>query len=330
MQNEIQKIISFVVPVYNEEKNIPLLVDALARVMQKTPYGHEIIFVNDGSVDKSIFAIAKLAQENSRIRGLDFSRNFGKEVATSAGCYEAAGDAVITMDADLQHPPEKILELLEKWEKGAEVVYTVRKENRGAGWFKKTTSKLYYWIFNKMTSVTSEPHSTDFRLMDRKVIDAFKHFPERERIFRGIIDWMGFRRDRVEFVAPDRRHGYVAYSYKKLFHLAINSLTAFSLLPLRIAGYFGIVITLVSGLLLLFMLIMRWFFDPEMFTPIAILATGNTLLIGIVLISLGLIALYIARIHDEVINRPMYIVREKINFPNLRRGSENKEERRTE
>lgn len=314
MENMKSKKISFVVPVFNEEKNIPLLDRSLNAIMQKMPYVYEVIFVNDGSRDKSVEVIASLAKRDGRIKGLDFSRNFGKEVATSAGCYEASGDAVITMDADMQHPPEKIPELLLKWEKGAEVVYTVRKENKGAGWFKKVSSMTYYWIFNKMTSVASEPHSTDFRLMDRKVIEAFKHFSERERIFRGIIDWMGFRRDRVEFIAPKRKHGDAAYSYKRLFNLAINSLTSFSLLPLRFAGYFGILITFVSGFLLLFMLMTRWFFDATAFTPIAILATSNTLLIGIVLISLGLIALYIARIHDEVINRPMYIVREKINF----------------
>ena len=140
------------------------------------------------------------------------------------------------------------------------------------------------------------------------------NLPERERMFRGMIDWMGYRRVKVEFSAPERKHGHATYSYAKLFRLAMNSFTSFSLLPLRFAGYFGVIITTFSGLLLVVMFVNRWFFDPTLFTPIAILATGNTFLIGIVLISLGFIALYIARIHNEVINRPLYIVREKINI----------------
>jgi dolichol-phosphate mannosyltransferase len=151
--------------------------------------------------------------------------------------------------------------------------------------------------------------------MDKKVIEVFRHFPERERMFRGMIDWMGYHRVKVEFTASERRHGQATYSYRKLFRLAMNSFTSFSLLPLRFAGYFGVVITTLSGILLSVMLLNHWFFDPTLFTPIAILATGNTFLIGIVLISLGFIALYIARIHNEVINRPLYIVREKINLP---------------
>jgi dolichol-phosphate mannosyltransferase len=244
---------------------------------------------------------------------LDFSRNFGKEVATSAGCHFSTGDAVITMDADLQHPPRIILELVQKWEEGFEVVYTVCKENKGASLMKKITSMLYYWLFNKISSVNSEPHSTDFRLMDKKVIDEFKMFSERSRIFRGIIDWMGYRRSRIEFIAPERNNGKVAYSYRKLFGLAVNSITAFSLLPLRIAGYFGIFITIASSVMLLIILLSE-IFSWMVFSPVAIIAVANTFLMGVVLICLGFIALYIARIHDEAGGRPLYIIRNKINL----------------
>lgn len=311
----MKKLISIVIPVYNEEKNIPVVTSEVDKIfLDISEYEYEIIFVNDGSRDNSFLTIYDLSQKNSRIKGLDFSRNFGKEVATSAGCHSAMGDAVVTMDADLQHPPALILEFLKLWEQGAEVVYTVRKRNDGASLLKKSTSSLYYWLFNKVSSITSEPRSTDFRLLDKKVIDIFRKFPERERMFRGMIDWMGFKRAKVEFVAPERLHGDAGYSYVKLFQLAMNSFTAFSLLPLKMAGYIGVAITTISGILLLIMFINRWFFDPELFTPIAILATGNTFLIGIVLISLGFMALYIARIHNEVINRPLYIVRERINL----------------
>lgn len=307
------KLISIVIPVYNEEKNVPLIAEALKNVFAGLPsYGYEIIFVNDGSRDNSFLEIYNLSQRDSHIKGLDFSRNFGKEPATSAGCHIARGDAVITMDADLQHPPEIIKEFIKLWEEGNEVVYTVRSENKGASWFKKLTSHVYYWIFNKFTDMVTEPRSTDFRLIDKKVVDVFRKFPERERMFRGMIDWMGYKRARVEFVANERLHGEAQYSYRKLFRLALNSFTSFSLIPLKFAGYLGVFITLISGVLLVVMLITRWFLDPALFSPIAILATSNTFLSGIILVSLGFIALYIARIHNEVINRPLYIVREEI------------------
>lgn len=307
-------MISVIIPVYNEEKNLPLISQELEKVFSVLPYDYEVIFVNDGSSDNSFLEILRLGEKNPRIRGLDFSRNFGKEPATSAGCHVATGDAIITMDADLQHPPTLIPELIRHWERGAEVVYTVRKKNEGASMMKLVTSAVYYWLFNKVSEVPTEPRSTDFRLMDKKVIETFRHFPERERMFRGMIDWMGYQRVKVEFSASERKHGKAAYSYRRLFRLAMNSFTSFSLLPLRFAGYLGIIITILSGLLLLIMLITHWGFGSLVFTPIAILATSNTFLIGIVLISLGFIALYIARIHNEVINRPLYIVREKINF----------------
>lgn len=310
----MDKLVSLVIPVYNEEKNIPLIYGEIVKIFSSVHYNYEVIFVNDGSTDNSFLEIMKISEENEKVRGIDFSRNFGKEAATSAGCHVAAGDAVITMDADLQHPTELIPTLIKKWEAGAEVVYTVRMKSEGATLMKRLTSAVYYWLFNKVSEVRTEPRSTDFRLMDKKVIDVFRNFPERARMFRGMIDWMGYRRVKVEFQAQGRRHGKAVYSYRKLFRLAMNSFTSFSLLPLKIAGYLGVIITVLSGLLLFFMLITLYVFDLRLFSSLAVLATSNTFLIGIVLISLGFIATYIARIHDEVINRPLYIVREKINI----------------
>lgn len=310
----MRQTISVVVPVFNEEKNIPPVYEEIVRVFSTLPYDHEIIFVNDGSQDNSLLEILALGKNNSQVKGIDFSRNFGKEAATSAGCHVATGDAIITMDADFQHPPTLIPELISHWEDGAEVVYTVRRKNEGASWTKRFTSYVYYWLFNLVAEVRTEPRTTDFRLMDKKVVEIFSGFPERERMFRGMIDWMGYRRKKVEFDAPERRYGTSVTSYAKLIRLAMNSFTSFSLLPLRFAGYLGLSITFLSGLLLFIMLIARMGFGSYVFTPIAILGISNTFLIGIVLISLGFIALYIARIHNEVINRPLYIVREKINF----------------
>lgn len=310
----MEKLISIVIPIYNEEKNIPILYVELKKVLDSINFDWEMVLVNDGSKDGSIMELEKLSQLDSKVKVLDFSRNFGKEAATTAGCCFAKGDAVVTMDADLQHPPIVINEFLKKWQEEFEVVYTVRKENKGASFIKKTTSRIYWWIFSKISSSNSEPHSTDFRLLDRKVVDEFKKFPERGRIFRGIIDWMGYKRVRVDFVAPERAAGEAGYSYSKLFGLAINSLTAFSLMPLKLAGYLGVIITFFSSIFFVIMLITRWFFSPVMFSSVAFLMIINILLIGIVLICLGFIALYIARIHDEVVDRPLYIVRNKINI----------------
>jgi len=218
------------------------------------------------------------------------------------------------MDSDLQHPPEIISKLIDKWGDGFDVVYTVRIKQEGISFVKKITSKIYWWIFSWVSSTESEPNSTDYRLIDKKVVSQFKRFPERGRIFRGVIDWMGYKRARVEFIAPSRKNGKTNYSYKKLINLAINSLTAFSLLPLKIAGYLGIIITFSSIIFLSIMLAIKWFVNPVMFSSLAFVVVLNTLLIGIVLICLGLIALYIARIHDEVVDRPLYIIREKINL----------------
>lgn len=307
------KKISVIIPVFNEEKNLDPLFAEISAVFANLNYAAEIIFINDGSTDKSVEILENIARNNEQVKVLDFSRNFGKEVATSAGCHFSRGDAVITMDADLQHPPQIISELIRKWEEGFEVVYTVRQENKGASLTKKITSSLYYWLFNKISSVNSEPHSTDFRLMDKKVIDEFKKFSERSRIFRGIIDWMGYKRARIEFTAPERNSGKISYSYRKLFALAINSITAFSLLPLRIAGYFGIFITIISSIVLLIIALSE-IFNFTVFSPITIIAVANTFLMGVVLICLGFIALYIARIHDESSGRPLYIIRNKINL----------------
>ncbi|MFC1645079.1 glycosyltransferase family 2 protein [Patescibacteria group bacterium] len=310
-----KKIISVVVPVYNEEKNINDFYNKLVEIFDDcSECDFEIIFVDDGSRDASILEIEKIAENDRRIKGISFSRNFGKEVATSAGCHSAKGDAVVTMDADLQHPPELIKDFIDEWNKGFEVVYTVRMENEGASFMKKLTSNVYWWIFNKISSYNSESRTTDFRLMDRRVIDEFNKFSERGRLFRGIVDWMGYKRSRIEFVAAERNSGDVAYSYNKLIALAINSFTAFSMMPLRLAGYFGVVITSGSFLLFAFMIVTRFFSETIVFSPIAYVIVANTLLIGIVLTCLGFIALYIARIHDEVINRPLYIIRNKINI----------------
>jgi glycosyltransferase involved in cell wall biosynthesis len=307
--------ITVVIPVYNEERNIPILFERLNQELARlSDINWQYLFVNDGSSDRSYDVLTKLARQYSKVQVIDLSRNFGKEVALTAGVHSAQGDAVICMDADLQHPPELIPELVNLWRKGAEVVVTVRLTSNREPFFRWVGSRFFYWIMRKISSLEMVSKTTDFRLFDRKVVEAFRRVTERERMFRGIIDWMGFRRAFVEFHADARNDGRVGYTYHKLLQLAVNSITSFSLLPLRISGYLGLVITSFSSLLLLWMSASYLFKWSYIYTPLAIVVVANTFLIGIVLVSLGLVALYIGNIHIEVTNRPLYIVRETMNF----------------
>jgi len=312
---ELGRLIAIVVPVYREAGNLPHLYERLETVIrQLSQYGWEYIFVNDGSPDDSMQVLRGLAQQDNRIKVIDFSRNFGKEVALTAGVQATYADAVITLDADLQHPPELIPQLVSEWKKGAEVVATIRKSIDQQPLFRRIGSHLYYWVMARISGLEMASQSTDFRLLDKKVVEAFRDVTERERMFRGVIDWMGFRKVYVEFDAPAREEGSAGYSYAKLWSLAVNSITSFSLFPLRVTGYLGVVITASSGLLLIWMLFTNYVLGQKDFTPLAIVVVANTFLIGIVLMAIGLVALYIGTIHTEVVNRPLYIIREKINF----------------
>jgi len=308
-----KRIITLVVPIYNEEKNIRFFYEALDKVLADLPqYDFELIFVNDGSTDQSGTLIGQLTEADNRIKYLEFSRNFGKEIATTAGLNSASGAAAIMIDADLQHPVELIPELVAKWQNGAEVVVGVRQSNRGEGMIKKIGSRLFYQIVNKISEVKIVPQATDFRLLDRAVLDEFNRFTENNRMTRALIDWLGFKRDYVYFDAKERADGKAKYGLGKLFHLAISSFVASSLLPLKLAGYLGIIIVFFSGLLGLYVLLGKYVFhlaNPSSFSGPAQLAILIIFLVGIILMSLGLIALYIANIHGAVANRPLYVIR---------------------
>ena len=308
----MRKKISIVVPVYNESGNLLKIYSCLKNVAATLQqYEWEYIFVNDGSLDHSYEIIKNLVQADSMVKGLDFSRNFGKEIALTAGVHEAQdSDAVICIDADLQHPPELIPELVRSWMGGAEIVVTIRTETEKQPLLRRLAARFYYWLMAKISGIDLKAKTTDFRLYDRKVVKAFVRMTERERMFRGIMDWMGFRRSYIEFKANSRVFGQATYSYSKLWSLAINSITAFSLWPLRLAGYLGIIISTISGILFFWMIANYLLLKIWIYTPLAIVVVINTFLIGIVLMALGLVALYVGIIHTEVINRPLYIVRE--------------------
>jgi glycosyltransferase involved in cell wall biosynthesis len=307
--------ISIVIPMYREEKNILPLYHRLDKVSGSHPeLEWEYVFVNDGSPDNSIGVLTELAKRDRRVKVIDLSRNFGKEVALTAGIHSLNTDAVVCMDADLQHPPEVISKLIQKWREGAEIVATIRTSTERKPILRRIGSHFYYALMAKMSDLDMVSQTTDFRLLDRKVIAAFNRVTERQRLFRGIVDWMGFRKVYIEFEAGAREEGEPSYSYKQLWKLAINSITSFSLWPLRLTGHLGILISATSGLLLTWMLGNYLLSTKIVFTPLAIVVVANTLLIGIVLMAIGLVALYIGSIHTEVINRPLYIVRETFNF----------------
>lgn len=310
------KTISIVIPIYNEASNVTPLYEAIKSIIKQIPHTFELIFVDDGSSDDSVKRIQKVAKKDKKVRIVELARNFGKEIAVTAGIHAAKGDAALIMDADLQHPPELLPKFVEEWEKGADVVVGVKRYSEKEGWFKRFSSKSFYSLLGAVSTATITPHASDFRLINRRVIDTFKTFTERNRITRGIIDWTGFERHYIYFEAPPRLNGEATYSYRKLFGLAMNSFTAYSMLPLRVASWLGWFILIVSLLLGIFTVVQEYILGDPLkldITGTAMLAMMLLFLVGVVLVCLGFVAMYIARIHEEVINRPLYIVKEESN-----------------
>lgn len=310
-----QKTVQILIPVYNEEKNLYLLVDKLRLVFNGLKqFKYEVILVDDGSNSSTVTIELELIKKYKNIKLVRLSRNFGKEIALTAGIDHADGDAIIIMDGDLQHPPEFIPEFLKKWEAGFDIVASKRKSIEKQPILRRFGSWLFYKIINSISDFKMEPGTTDFRLLDKKVVNELKKFKERNRMVRGLIDWMGFDKAWVEFHAPERNSGESVYGYGRLMRLAINSMTSFSFFPLRIAGYLGLFIGFSFGLLLIFMILDKLTFDRFGFTSISYIVVVNSFFIGIVLSCLGLIALYIGNIYTEVQDRSMYIVKNKIGF----------------
>jgi len=307
--------ISFVVPVYNEEKGfLKFYGEMFLPEVKKLKVDWEIILVNDGSKDKTLEILQDLAEKDKLVRVISFSRNFGKETALTAGLREASGDAVITMDADGQQPPELIGEFVEKWREGAEVVTGVRGKFEKHGLVAKAGSKLFYWLLNLLGSKDTVPGSTDFRLIDRVVVDEYNKLTEHGRITRGLIDWMGYRKEYINYVYGNRLAGKPGYDFKKLFGLAIDSFVSLSTTPLVIFGWFGVIIMLLSGGLGLFVIIQQFMMGDPMglnWTGPTMLAIFITFLVGLLLISQAITALYISHIHAETQGRPLYIIDKK-------------------
>ncbi|MBU4274269.1 glycosyltransferase family 2 protein [Patescibacteria group bacterium] len=315
----MSKLISIIIPAHNESANIPLIYKKIKEVflLIKGSYKYEIIFIDDGSTDNSIEVLEQLANHDKKVKYLEFSRNFGKEIATSAGIHYSRGDAAIMIDADLQHPAELIPEFIKKWKRGADIVIGVRVKNKGEGLLKKVCSWGFYKMMNLISDTKIIPQGTDFRLIDKKVINEFNRFTERTRITRGLLDWLGFKKDFIHFAADERKNGRATYTGIKQAKLALSAVISQSLFPLRFSGYLGLFISFFSGILGLFIFIEKYILDDPLnmhFSGLAILAVIILFLVGIILICLGLIALYIGNIQKEVSNRPMYIIRGKKNI----------------
>ncbi|MEO5357148.1 MAG: glycosyltransferase family 2 protein [Nitrospirae bacterium YQR-1] len=309
------KTISIVIPVYCEEENIKKFYDRIAAI--KTPESCEIIeyvFVDDGSTDSTFIVLKHLATLDGRLKVIRLSRNFGKETALTAGVKAAKGDAVITMDGDLQHPPELISDMVQMWRAGKDVVIAVRETSTHSSFIRMCGARIFYWIMNKISAIDMEANSTDFRLIDKKVAEAFSTMTEQARLYRGLINWLGFEKGFIRFEADKRHGGSVMYSYRKLIELALNSFTSFSLFPLKIAGILGILISVFSAVLTVIIFVSRFLYKSQYFSPLSIVVVSNTFLIGVVLICMGLIGIYTGNIYKEVQNRPLFIVKETINM----------------
>lgn len=305
------KKISFVVPVFNEEENIHEFHRRLTQVMAPLPYDYEILFIDDGSRDRTSLLIRELAEKDPHVQGYVFARNFGHQLALTCGLDQSTGDAVISMDGDLQHPPEMVPDLLKKWEEGYEIVQTVRKSTEDATWFKSITSRLYYKLINSMSEVRITPGGSDFRLMDRKAVDALNRFRERARFIRGMVNNLGFRYTTLEFVAPPRFAGHSKFSLRKMLRFALDGITAFSRVPLRLALYVGCIAGLGSILLIGHVIYVKYIVQDAV-PGWTTLAAAEFFLGGVELIGIGIVGEYVGRIFDEVKQRPLYIIREHI------------------
>lgn len=309
------KKISIIIPAYNEEESLPILYERIEKLMNSMKnYEFEILFINDGSKDKTLEEIKEMRKKDQRICYVDFSRNFGKEIAMIAGLDYATGDCVIFMDADLQDPPELIPEMLKLWEQGNEVIYGKRKTREGESKFKLLTAKMFYKTLNALSDVEIPKDTGDFRLVDKKVVDVINSLPEHNKFLRGLFSWVGFKQTPFEYERKERFAGKTKYPLKKMLKLASDGIISFSTKPLKIVGGLGIFSVIISLVILLYAILSFIFNWNNLTAGWTSLMVMVTFLGGIILISLWMIGEYIARIYDEVKGRPQYIIDRKINI----------------
>ncbi len=305
---------SFIIPIYNEEDTIPELYRRLLTVIDSLDGMSELILVNDGSRDRSLSLLRDLHEKDSRVRYLSLARNFGHQIAVTAGLNFAQGRAAIVLDADLQDPPELASKLIEQWQHGFDVVYAQRTQRHHEGWFKRFTAFAFYRMLKQLADVEIPTDTGDFCLMDRQVVDVLNAMPERNRYIRGLRSWVGFRQTAVLFERDSRYAGEVKYTFRKSLGLAINGLVSFSTVPLRLSTYLGL-FSAVMALLMAFLVIYWRLFTPGApLTGHALIASSVFFLGAVQLFSIGILGEYIGRIYDEVKNRPLYTVAEVAGF----------------
>ncbi len=303
-------VYSVVIPVYNEEAVIPETYHRLTKVMESIDAPYELLFINDGSRDRTGEIIIALAEADERIKLLDFSRNFGHQIAITAGMDYARGDAIVIIDGDLQDPPELIPQMIAKWQEGYEVVYAKRSQRKGETLFKKWTAALFYRLLGVLAEISIPLDTGDFRLIDRKVCDALCSIRERNRFVRGLVSWVGFRQTAIEYIREERFAGESKYPLKKMLRFSMDGITSFSHKPLKLATYLGAVISSASMVYLLVSL-GQLIFTASPSAGWSSLIASLMLLNGLILIFFGILGEYIGRISDETKNRPLYILRNK-------------------
>jgi len=305
--------LSVIIPVFNEENNISPLLERLKKIIKK--YQYEIIFVSDGSTDKTEEIIKNFSQKDKNIKLISFTRNFGHQMALFAGYQNSKGDAIVSLDADLQDPPELIDQLIEKWKNGAKIVYAKREERKGESFFKKITASFFYQVINFFSDVPIPKEVGDFRLIDKQVVDYLKNLKEKPEFLRGIVAWPNFKTDYVFFQREKRFSGKTHYPLSKMINFALQGLTSFSTKPLRLSTYLGFITSLGAVLTIIFKSIQHFVFHQGDWLPgWASLFFSIVFLGGVQLIMIGIIGEYLGKIYKEIQNRPNYIIKEKVNL----------------
>ena len=304
-------LISIAAPVYNEEELLPLFYQRIANVLRD--YAFEIVFVDDGSRDRSWSVIEQIAQKDPRVKGVRFSRNFGHQPALTAGLEHASGEVVVLIDSDLQDPPELILDMIQKWQEGFDVVYAIRSERKGETWFKKITATYFYRFLRHSSRLDIPLETGDFRLMSREVVQALSRLPERVRFLRGLSSWVGFKQTGIPYTRDKREAGSTKFPLFKMLKFAFDGISSFSLMPLQFATYLGMAATFLSFVILVYSLVIR-FFVASVVPGWASLMTAIVFMGGVQLMMIGIIGEYVGRIYEEVKHRPMYIVGERIGL----------------
>ncbi len=305
---------SFIIPIYNEEETIAELYRRVRAVMDELDGTAELILVNDGSRDRSLALMRDLHEQDSRVCYLSLARNFGHQVAVTAGLNFARGQAVVVLDADLQDPPELIPKLIQQWQQGFDVIYAQRIQRHRERWFKRFTAYVFYRVLKHLADVDMPTDTGDFCLMDRQVVDVLNSMPERNRYIRGLRSWIGFRQTAVPFERDPRFAGEVKYTFRKSFALAINGLVSFSTVPLRLSTYLGLFSACAAVIMAFLVIYWRLVFPGSPLTGYAIIAAAIFFLGAVQLFSIGILGEYIGRIYDEVKNRPLYTLAEAAGF----------------